>query len=71
MKTRLSNVTLFGLDCVGIGRQVQAAQICTKDFGDDELTVICEIATLLPTARSRASRTLATVPSSAPVNDFE
>ena len=32
MKKKLQNITLFGLDCVDIGRLIQAMEICAKDF---------------------------------------
>lgn len=43
MKRKLSNVTLFGLDCVNIERLILAANICEKDFEFGEIKLLSSL----------------------------
>lgn len=43
MKKKLSNVTLFGLDCVDINRLIQAAEICAKDFEFEQIKLLTSL----------------------------
>ena len=40
---KLDNVTLFGLDCVNIGRLIKAAEICCEDFEFAEIKLLSSI----------------------------
>ncbi len=40
---KLSDVTLFGLDCVEINRLIQAAEICLKDFEFAEVKLLTSL----------------------------